>query len=82
MVINSPFVRQQSENGTEGVGNKNLVLRKIKAFRIPIPPLREQSRIVARVETLRQLCADLRQRLKAAQSTQAQLAQALIEEVA
>ena len=49
---------------------------------IGLPPLPEQSRIVARVASLRQLCADLRQRLKAAQSTQVQLAQALIEEVA
>ena len=78
LVINSPFVRQQSEDGTEGVGNKNLVLRKIKAFQIPLPPLAEQSRIVTRVTQLRRLCADLRQRLSASQSTQAHLAEALI----
>ena len=47
-----------------------------------MPALAEQSRIVTRVTQLRQLCADLRQRLKAAQSTQAQLAQALLEEAA
>ncbi|OYQ42427.1 hypothetical protein CHU94_03050 [Rhodoferax sp. TH121] len=82
LVINSPFVRQQSEDGTEGVGNKNLVLRKIKAFQIPIPPLAEQSRIVTRVAQLRRLCADLRQRLIASQSTQAHLAEALVQEVA
>ena len=82
LVINSPFVRQQSEDGTEGVGNKNLVLRKIKAFQIPIPPLAEQSRIVTRVAQLRRLCVDLRQRLSASQSTQAHLAEALVQEVA
>jgi type I restriction enzyme, S subunit len=82
LVINSPFVRQQSEDGTEGVGNKNLVLRKIRAFQIPIPPLAEQSRIVTRVAQLRRLCADLRQRLSASQSTQAHLAEALVQEVA
>ncbi|WP_296511178.1 restriction endonuclease subunit S [Rhodoferax sp.] len=81
LVINSPFVRQQSEDGTEGVGNKNLVLRKIKAFQIPIPPLAEQSRIVARVASLRALCADLRQRLTNARTQQALLAQALVENV-
>jgi type I restriction enzyme, S subunit len=81
LVINSPFVRQQSEDGTEGVGNKNLVLRKIKAFQIPLPPLVEQSRIVTRVAQLRHLCFELRQRLTASQITQAQLAEALVEEV-
>ena len=80
LVINSPFVRKQSEDGTEGVGNKNLVLRKIKAFKIPVPPLAEQARIVTRVNKLRSLCADLRQRLSFAQETQSQLAQVLVEQ--
>jgi len=78
LVINSPFVRKQSEDGTEGVGNKNLVLRKIKVFKIPVPPLSEQSRIVTRVNELRSLCADLRQRLAAGQAAQLLLADALV----
>lgn len=48
---------------------------------LPVPPLKEQLRIVARVESLRCLCADLRQRLAAHQTTQANLAEALIDEV-
>lgn len=43
-----------------------------------LAPLVEQSRIVTRVAQLRHLCADLRQRLTASQSTQAQLAEALV----
>ena len=82
LVINSPFVRKQSQDGTEGVGNKNLVLRKINAFNVPIPPLNEQRRIVARVEELRHLCAQLRERLTSARRTQSQLAEALVAEVA
>jgi uncharacterized protein YutE (UPF0331/DUF86 family) len=31
-----------SEENTQGVGNKNLVLKYIKSFFIPIPPLIEQ----------------------------------------
>ena len=50
--INSPFIKLQSEEGTEGVGNKNLVLRKIKAFDIPLPPLKEQHAIVTTVNQL------------------------------
>lgn len=48
---------------------------------LPVPPLAEQSRIVTRVAQLRRLCADLRQRLSASQSTQAQLAEALVQEI-
>jgi type I restriction enzyme S subunit len=46
-----------------------------------LPPLAEQSRIVTRVAQLRRLCADLRQRLSASQSTQAHLAEALVQAV-
>ena len=78
LVINSPFVRKQSEDGTEGVGNKNLVLRKIKAFKIPVPPLSEQTRIVTRVNELRSLCCDLRARILAAHAVQRTLADDLV----
>jgi type I restriction enzyme, S subunit len=47
-----------------------------------VAPLAEQARIVTRVAQLRRLCADLRQRLAASQSTQAHLAEALVQEVA
>ena len=49
---------------------------------VPVPPLAEQHRIVARVEELRRLCADLRQRLTKARETQSRLADALVAEVA
>ena len=45
----------------------------------PLPPLNEQARIVARVTDLRRLCADLRQRLAASQTTQSHLAEALVD---
>lgn len=60
----------------------NLSTAQIKEIIFPLPPLAEQSRIVTRVESLRRLCADLRQRLAARQTTQAQLAEALVNEVA
>ena len=47
----------------------------------PFPPLAEQSRIVARIEELRQLCNDLRQRLTASRTTQGHLAEALVEDL-
>ncbi len=44
-----------------------------------LAPIEEQHRIVARVTELRRLCADLRQRLVAARTTQEHLADALVE---
>jgi type I restriction enzyme S subunit len=63
-------------------GVKNINSTEISRLAFPLPPLAEQSRIVTRVAQLRRLCADLRQRLSASQSTQAHLAEALVENVA
>ena len=48
---------------------------------LPMPPLAEQSRIVARLAQMRRLCVDLRQRLTAAQSSQSRLVVALVSEI-
>lgn len=64
-LISSPLVRKYSADGTEGVGNKNLVLRKIKSFLVPLPPLAEQKRIVAKIDQLMALCDKLEAERKA-----------------
>lgn len=79
LLIKSPLVKVQSEEGTEGIGNKNLVLRKISAFSIVIPPLAEQHRIVAKVDELMALCDSLKTRINDARITQIQLADAIVE---
>jgi type I restriction enzyme S subunit len=61
-------------------GQKTVNQAHIGSLTFGLPPLAEQTRIVVRVESLRRLCADLRQRLMTARSRQAQLAQALVEE--
>ncbi len=60
----------------------NLSVGKIRNFVVPVPPLAEQARIVTRVTELRSICAQLRQRLKASQTTKSHLAEALVDEVA
>jgi type I restriction enzyme S subunit len=51
--------------------------KDIDPLPFPLAPLSEQSRIVNRVNELRSLCADLRQRLTAGQAVQSHLADAL-----
>jgi type I restriction enzyme, S subunit len=54
----------------------------VREMPVPLPPLTEQHRIVARVEQLRRLCADLRERLQQARATQSHLADALVSAAA
>jgi len=61
---------------------KNVSREVVLKTPAPLPPAAEQSRIVARIEELRRLCADLRQRLSASQATQAHLAEALVKSAA
>jgi type I restriction enzyme S subunit len=56
-----------------GIGRDDVLLALLA-----LPPLPEQARIVARVAHLRRLCTELRQRLTQSQTTQAQLAEALV----
>ena len=57
--ILAPFVQEQASNNTKGVGNKNWVIKDIANTIIPLPPLEEQHRIVARVATLLEACDKL-----------------------
>ena len=76
-ILSQPFLEQVSiaENR---VKMPKLNQEALVAFTVALPPLAEQSRIATRVAQLRRLCADLRQRLSASQSTQAHLAEALV----
>lgn len=63
-----------------GATIKHFVGQALDRYAIPLPPLAEQSRIVARVSSLRALCADLRRRLSACRTTQSNLAEAMVEQ--
>ncbi len=82
LVLRSPFFYQAMRDGMSGVAITRVTLSKLGDAKFPLPSLAEQSRIVTRVTQLRRLCADLRQRLAASQSTQARLAEALVQDVA
>ena len=78
-LIASPVVKKQSAEGTQGVGNKNLVLKTIRGFYLPIPPLEEQKRIVAKVDELMALCDQLEQQLTQAYGDAKKLMEATVK---
>jgi type I restriction enzyme S subunit len=63
-ILTSTTIRDQALSDTRGVGNQNLVLKFIKEFPIPVPPLTEQRRIVAELDAL-QAEVDALKRLQA-----------------
>ena len=81
LIMEDPDLRMHLLGESVGSTMTNLNQRILIETPIALPPLAEQSRIVTRVESLRRLCADIRQRLAARQTTQAHLAEALIAEV-
>ena len=82
LLVDAPFVRRQSAEGTQGVGNKNLVLKTIGDIKLPLAPLNEQYRIVAKVNELMALCDGLKAGLAEAAETQRHLADAIVEQAA
>ena len=69
-------LRSQAAGGAQ----PNLNLGKISQTVIPIPPLAEQKRIVTKVDELMGLCNSLKARIQQAQTTQAHLADAIVEQ--
>ena len=77
--IASDLFKVQVTDTVSGTAYNALTIIKLNDISFPLPPLPEQSRIVTRITALRRLCADLRQRLADAQTTQSHLAQALVD---
>lgn len=49
-MLNSPPVRKDATAQISGVGRPRLNLAKIRSIRLPVPPVKEQERIVAAIE--------------------------------
>jgi type I restriction enzyme S subunit len=69
-------LREQAAGGAQ----PNLNVGKISEMVLLLPPLKEQQRIVAKVEQLMALCDQLKARLNDAQTTQLHLADAVVDE--
>jgi type I restriction enzyme S subunit len=80
--LNSPEGRESSTVRTYGKGASqgNLNLGLVRTFKIPLPPLPEQHRIVAQVDALMTLCDRLEANLTATTATRRRLLDALLAE--
>jgi type I restriction enzyme S subunit len=78
--LNSPEGRASSTVRTYGKGASqgNLNLGLIRTFKIPVPPLAEQHRIVAKVDELMHLCDRLEEHLTKAQNETRSLLDAVL----
>ena len=79
LFLNSSIARTYFASSAKQTTNlASINMTQLKDCVFPIPPLSEQSRIVARVAHLRRMSTELRQRLTAANERQSQLAQSLV----
>lgn len=79
LMMSQPFQVQLSEKAT-GMTATGIKSAKLKEIPVPIPPLAEQQRIVAKVDELMALCDSLKERISDAQTTQIHLADAIVEQ--
>lgn len=79
LVLISSHVQHTVMDVQVGVSREGLSIGKLGKFVIPLPPLPEQSRIVAAVASLTALCDRLRERLAARRELSAKLAASLTE---
>lgn len=79
-VLASPLLKgelaERSHGGTMDILNLGL----LRSVAIPLPPISEQHRIVAKVDQLMALCDQLKARLNQARQVHEQLANALVEQ--
>ena len=80
--LNSPEGRESSTARTYGKGASqgNLNLSLIRTFKIPLPPLAEQHRIVAKVDELMALCDRLETSIGSGDDTRSRLLEAMLAE--
>jgi type I restriction enzyme S subunit len=77
--IQSPIVQSEIESMASGTTNQiELNTSTVIAHLLPLPPLAEQHRIVAKVDALMVLCDQLKTRIQQASQHQQQLADVLV----
>ncbi|MDP3564826.1 MAG: restriction endonuclease subunit S [Methanoregula sp.] len=82
MILNASYWQYKVMTGSESTAQPHLYLKDLRSFCIPLPPLSEQHRIVAKVDALMALCDALESRLKERAGVQGKMAGAVVKQVA
>jgi type I restriction enzyme, S subunit len=77
--ILSPYIQNLIWGRQVGANREGLSKKILELFEIPIPPLDEQLRIVAKVDELFALCDALKERIDESQKIKVKLADAVVE---
>ena len=80
IAIMSDHVQQQLINASTGMTATGIKASKLKEIPVPIPPLAEQHRIVAKIDELMVICDQLKSRFTEANQLQQKLADVLVEQ--
>ena len=75
-----PIIRLRTVRPVTLTAQPNISLTNVRDFPIPIPPLAEQQRIVAKVDELMRWCDALEARLTDAQTTATHLLDAILHQ--
>jgi len=78
--LNSPVAKRFAGDENHGMTRERINLSNAKALPIPLPPLAEQHRIVAKVDELMALCIQLEQQLSQAEQSRRGLLEAVLLE--
>jgi type I restriction enzyme, S subunit len=80
LFLESPVYWEQLKIGARGTGQPNVNGQTLGSMAVPLPPLAEQHRIVAKVDELMALCDELETRLTTTATTRRQLLEATLQE--
>lgn len=80
LVLDSPYFSDYAAKNATGTTIMNLSLKAMNEFPVPLPPLAEQRRIVAKVKELMALCGRLEASLTSGQDYSRRLLDALLAE--
>lgn len=80
-VVASPYFQDKVSEGLRGIAYEGLNLNSLREFLVPIPPLAEQRRIVAKVDQLTALVDQLEAHLAASRAVGEELMKALVAEL-
>ena len=81
LYLRSSIAYDQATNATTGTAQPTVPLKPLREFKVPLPPLAEQKRIVAKVQRLMKLCDDLEAKLRRAEDRASKLVEAVVQEM-